>query len=143
MSLQIVVIDGQGGGIGRQVVQQLKARYPGLSLTAVGTNSIASAAMLKAGAERAATGENAVVVCCRTADIIIGPAAVVIADSLLGEITPKMAAATGQSSAVRILIPVNGCNNIIAGMGELPVGRLVEAAVEEVGKIIRSQSSEL
>ena len=91
--MNILVIDGQGGGIGRQIVQSVRAKMPDISITAVGTNSIAAAAMLKAGADRAATGENSVVVCCRDADVIIGPVAIVIADSLLGEITPVMAAA--------------------------------------------------
>ena len=103
--MKILVIDGQGGGIGRQVVQAVKAAFPEADVTAVGTNSTAAAAMLKAGANRAATGENSVKVCCRSADVIIGPVAIVIADSLLGEITPAMAAAVGQSAAARILIP--------------------------------------
>lgn len=83
--MKILVIDGQGGGIGRQVVQAVKAAFPEADVTAVGTNSTAAAAMLKAGANRAATGENSVKVCCRSADVIIGPVAIVIADSLLGE----------------------------------------------------------
>ena len=96
--MKILVIDGQGGGIGRQVVQAVKAAFPEADVTAVGTNSTAAAAMLKAGANRAATGENSVKVCCRSADVIIGPVAIVIADSLLGEITPAMAAAVGHPS---------------------------------------------
>ena len=90
--------------------------------------------MLKAGADRAATGENSVSVCCRSADVIMGPVAIVIADSLLGEITPAMAAAVGGSRAKRILIPVNGCNNVIVGLNDLPMARLVEAAVAELKK---------
>ena len=103
-------------------------------LTAVGTNSTAAAAMLKAGADRAATGENSVVVCCRDADVIIGPVAIVVADSLLGEITPKMAAAVAQSRAKRILVPVNCCNNVIAGVPDLSIGRLVDCVIEELKK---------
>ncbi|MEG2184076.1 MAG: DUF3842 family protein [Cloacibacillus sp.] len=130
--MKILVIDGQGGGIGKQVVSALRARFPEHGVTAVGTNSIAAAAMLKAGAQKAATGENSVVVCSRDADVIIGPAAIVIADSLLGEITPAMAAAVAQSRAVRILIPVNCCNNIIAGVADLSVGRLIECVMDEI-----------
>ena len=136
--MKILVIDGQGGGIGRQVVQAVKAAFPEADVTAVGTNSTAAAAMLKAGANRAATGENSVKVCCRSADVIIGPVAIVIADSLLGEITPAMAAAVGQSAAARILIPVNHCANFIAGVADMSVGRLVDSVVAELEKTIRS-----
>ncbi|MBU3820415.1 MAG: DUF3842 family protein, partial [Candidatus Faecalibacterium intestinavium] len=99
MKTRIVVIDGQGGGLGRQLVAALAASCPNAELVAVGTNSLATSAMLKAGAARGATGENAVIVNSRSADIIVGPLGIVIADSLLGEITPAMAAAVGQSSA--------------------------------------------
>ena len=93
--------------------------------------------MLKAGAHRAATGENAVVVNCRWADIIVGPIGIVIADSLLGEITPAMAAAVCQSSAARVLIPINHCDNIVVGVPDQPIGQLVAAAVEKVKELIR------
>ena len=137
--MNILVIDGQGGGIGRQIVQSVRAKMPDISITAVGTNSIAAAAMLKAGADRAATGENSVVVCCRDADVIIGPVAIVIADSLLGEITPVIAAAVARSEAKRILVPVNCCNNIIAGVPDLSVGRLVECVMDELHKLIAAR----
>ena len=91
--MRVLVIDGQGGGLGRQLVTAITALCPEAELTAVGTNSMAASAMLKAGAARAATGENAVVVNARRADIIVGPIGIVIADALLGEITPAMAAA--------------------------------------------------
>ena len=132
--MKIVVIDGQGGGIGKQITAAVRAKIPHSMLTAVGTNSTAAAAMLKAGADRAATGENSVVVCCRDADVIIGPVAIVVADSLLGEITPKMAAAVAQSRAKRILVPVNCCNNVIAGVPDLSIGRLVDCVIEELKK---------
>lgn len=93
--MNILVIDAQGGGIGRQLVAELLRRMPSAEITAVGTNSAATAAMLKAGAHHAATGENAVVVGCRRADVIVGPIGIVIADSLWGEVTPKMAVAVG------------------------------------------------
>lgn len=133
--MNILVIDGQGGGIGRQLVSAVKSAYPDCPVTAVGTNSAATAAMLKAGADAAATGENAVAVCARRADVILGPVAIVIADALLGEITPSMAAAVGQSPARRILIPVNHCDNIIAGVGDLSMGRLVQDVIAELGKM--------
>lgn len=96
--MKILVIDAQGGGIGKQVVAAVKKQLPELTITAVGTNSIATAAMLKAGADHAATGENAVVVGCKKANVIIGPIGIVIADAMFGEVTPAMATAVGQSS---------------------------------------------
>ncbi|NLD05898.1 MAG: DUF3842 family protein [Synergistaceae bacterium] len=132
--MNILIIDAQGGGIGKQLVAAIKQSIPGAVITAVGTNSAATSAMLKAGADHAATGENAVIVGCRKADIIVGPIGIVIADSLLGEVTPAMALAVGQSTAKRILIPVNLCNNIVVGVPELGVGRLIQNAVEEIRK---------
>ena len=130
--MNVLVIDGQGGGLGRQLVAAISAACPEARLTAVGTNSLATSAMLKAGTVRAATGENAVVVNCRTADVIVGPIGIVIADALLGEITPAMAAAVCQSGAKRVLIPVNHCDNYIVGVPEQPIGDLVAAAVQKV-----------
>ena len=130
--MNILIIDGQGGGLGRQLVAGIKAALPDAEITAVGTNSVATGAMLKAGADYAATGENAVVVACRKAEVIVGPIGIVIADALLGEISPAMAIAVGQSAAKRVLIPVNHCDNIIAGVAEMPVGALVQQAVEKV-----------
>lgn len=127
---KILVIDGQGGGIGRQVVGLIKSREADVEITAVGTNSQATSVMLKAGADHGATGENAVIVGCRGADIIIGPVGIAIADSLFGEVTPKMAVAVGQSRAVRVLIPINHCENIIAGLDDMSMGDLVAAAVD-------------
>ncbi len=129
---RILVIDAQGGGIGKQIISALKKSSPQQWITAVGTNNMATAAMLKAGADEAATGENAVIVCARRADLIIGPVGIVIADSMLGEITPRMAAAVGQSDAERLLIPVNHCSNYIVGVPDLSMGQLIEAVVREV-----------
>ena len=123
--MNITIIDGQGGLLGAQLVKEISANFPTASVTAIGTNAMATAAMLKAGAKQAATGENPVVVACRHTDFIIGPIGIVIADSLLGEITPKMAEAVGQSSAVRILIPMNKCDNLVAGIGEVTTGELI------------------
>ena len=114
--LRILVIDAQGGGIGKQIIAGIRARKIPAEITAVGTNTLATTAMLRAGADAAATGENAVIVGCRKADLIIGPIGIVIADSLYGEITPAMAAAVGKSGAKRLLIPVNKCDNMIAGL---------------------------
>ena len=130
--MRVLVIDGQGGGLGRQLVAAISAACPDAELTAVGTNSLAASAMLKAGAARAATGENAVLVNARRADVIVGPLGIVIADALLGEITPAMAAAVGQADAKRILIPVNHCDNYVVGIVDVPVGTLVQSAAQKV-----------
>jgi len=135
--MNILVIDAQGGGAGRQIVNLLREKLPQADITAIGTNSIAASAMLKAGSDRAATGENSVVVACRTADIIVGPVAIVIADSLLGEITPKMAQAVAQSSAKRILIPFNMCDNMIVGFSGKNLGQLIQEAVDETVKVYK------
>lgn len=136
--MNILVMDAQGGGIGKQVVTAVRTRFPDVTITAVGTNAAATTAMLRAGADEGATGENAAVVCCRRADVIIGPVGIVIADALLGEVTPRMAVAVGQSAAKRILIPVNHCANFIAGVADMSVGRLVDSVVAELKKTIRS-----
>ena len=128
----ILVIDAQGGGIGKQVVTALKRELPQAEITAVGTNCMATTAMLKAGADHAATGENAVIVGCRTADVIIGPVGIVIADAMYGEVTPAMSVAVGQSSAERLLIPVNYCNNHIVGVSDISVGKLIDEVVKEI-----------
>lgn len=130
--MRLLVVDAQGGGIGKQVVAAVKKQIPQIEITAVGTNSTATSVMLKAGADHAATGENAVIVGCRNADIIVGPIGIVIADSLYGEITPAMATAIGQSSARRILIPMNHCDNVIVGVDDLSIGRLLTSVLEKV-----------
>lgn len=135
--MKVLVIDGQGGGLGRQLVAAVKAGYPDVEVLAVGTNSAATGAMLKAGADMAATGENSVEVACRKADVIMGPVGIVIADSMLGEITSRMAAAVGQSQAGRILIPVNMCDNIVVGIADLPMTKKVESAVEALADFIK------
>ena len=129
MGLRVLVIDAQGGGMGKQLVAAIRQGVSGVEITAVGTNSAAAAAMRKAGADFSATGENAVVVACRRADVIVGPVGITIADSLLGEITPAMAAAVGQSSAKRVLIPFNHCDNIVVGVSNLSIGALIQETV--------------
>lgn len=133
--MTILVIDAQGGGVGKQLVSAIKQTIPAAYVTAVGTNSASASAMLKAGADGVATGENAVVVGCRKADVIVGPVGIVIADSMLGEITPKMALAVAQSSAKRILIPFNYCDNVIVGISDFNIGRLVQNAISEIQKL--------
>lgn len=132
--MNILVIDAQGGGIGKQLVSAIKENIQGAVVTAVGTNSAAASAMLKAGADNAATGENAVVVNSRKADVIVGPIGIVIADALFGEITPIMAKAVAQSSAKRILIPINHCDNIVVGVSDLNIKKLIQDVISELQK---------
>ncbi len=134
--MNILVIDGQGGQLGSQIIKAINEKYPEAEIMAVGTNAVATAAMLKGGAKKGATGENPVIVACRKADVIIGPIGIVIADSLYGEITPGMAVAVGQSDAVKILIPVNKCENLVAGVPNLTVSALIEDALSKLQTII-------
>lgn len=134
--MNIVVIDGQGGRLGKLLVETALHRFPGAQLTAVGTNTIATAAMIKAGARRAATGENAVIVACRDADFIVGPIGIVIADALFGEITPAMACAVGQSRACRVLLPMSKCENVVAGIREnMGMQDLADDAMERIASL--------
>ena len=130
--MQIVVIDGQGGRLGREVVSAVRDAFPAAEIKVVGTNSVATATMLKAGASEGATGENPAIVACRRADYIIGPLGIVIADSLMGEVTPALALAVAQSPAKRILIPMNMCDNLVAGVDRQPVSDLVSDVITKI-----------
>ena len=133
--MRIVVMDGQGGNIGRMLARRISEEFPQAELLCVGTNSIATANMLKGGCARAATGENAAVAACRKADVLIGPIGIVIADALLGEVTEKMAAAVGRSDAVRILLPLNRCDTLVAGVADTAPARLIEDALAKLRQI--------
>ena len=128
--MKLVVIDGQSGRMGQLLIDRIRAAGLPCEILAVGTNALATAAMLKAGADSGATGENPVLVACRTAEIIAGPIGILSADSLLGEITPAMAVAVGQSPARKVLLPVNQCSNIVVGTQSLSLSRLMDEAVE-------------
>lgn len=130
--MKILVIDGQGGRIGCRIIEYLKEKLPEAEITAIGTNSIATANMLKAGADHGATGENPVVVCSADTDYIIGPLGIVLADSMLGEVTERMASAIARSRATRILLPVSRCGTIVAGAADLPSGDLISAACDMI-----------
>ena len=135
--MKIVVIDGQGGRLGQLVVESIKKENIDAPVYAIGTNSIATSGMLKAGANYGATGENPVIVACRDADVIIGPIGILAADSLIGEITPAMALAVGQSKAVKLLLPVNHCNNRVVGIRQLTMNDIVKEAVESLKELLR------
>lgn len=134
--MNILIIDGQGGQLGAQLIKAIMTRIPTATLTAVGTNATATAAMIKAGAKQAATGENPIIVACRKADVIIGPIGIVIADSLYGEITPQMAVAVGQADATRIMIPMNKCENLVAGIRDLSMTAMIEDVMERLNQVL-------
>lgn len=135
--MKILVIDGQGGRIGRLFIEGLKQQAPQLYITAIGSNSIATASMLKAGADEGATGENPVVLNSALADIIVGPIGIVLSNSLLGEITPRMAEAVASSRAKKLLIPINRCNNTVIGTQPLSLSEFVALAIQEVLQMIQ------
>lgn len=134
--MNVLVIDGQGGKLGKQLCESILARFEDVRLVAVGTNTTATASMMKGGAKLCATGENAVKVNCRDADVVIGPIGIVIADSMLGEITPAMALAVAQSRAAKILIPANRCNNFVAGIDGVTVSEMIENALDLLENLI-------
>ena len=134
--MNILVINGQGGQLGGQLIKSLKMNFNNVKVMAVGTNATATATMLKSGADQAATGENPVIVMCRKADIIIGPIGIVIADAMFGEITPQMAVAVGQADAVRILLPINKCDNLVAGIPDISTATILEDVILKVKKIL-------
>ena len=139
--MKIVVVDGQGGRLGRLLVEEVKARLPQAQVYALGTNTVATAAMLKAGAAQGATGENAVVYNAARADVILGPIGMVLANGILGEVSPAMASAVSGAGAVKILIPSSSCGVYVAGVEEFlalwpegAVRRLEGASVELDGQ---------
>ena len=134
--MKVTVIDGHGGQLGAQLVKAVANLFPEISITAIGTNAVATAAMLKAGAKVAATGENPVIVACRDTDVIIGPIGIALADALYGEVTPKMAVAVGQAKATRILIPMNKCDNLVAGVYDLSTNALIEDAMVKLKSVV-------
>jgi len=130
--MRVLVIDGMGGGIGKLVIEKLKAGLGQVEIMAVGTNTVATTVMLKAGADYAATGENAVVYNCTQADYIIGAVGIMLANSMHGEVSPSMAAAVCQSAAHKILIPIEKCNVTVMGVVAAPMQVYVD---EVVGKL--------
>ncbi len=133
--MNILVIDGQGGGVGRALVEKISTKCKSASIVAVGTNSLATVNMLKAGNISGATGENAVVYNAKRADVIVGPIGIVMANAMLGEITPKMAEAISSSDAHIILIPMNRCQTQIVGVQDKKVAEYVDDVVDEILKL--------
>lgn len=139
--MKILVIDGQGGGMGKALIALLKTRLPDARILAVGTNSIAASVMKKAGADIAATGENAVKVNARNADVITGPVGIIAADALYGEISGDMANAVARSAAVKVLVPFNHCGLLIAGGRNETPAKLLADAVDKIAEIADSAAN--
>lgn len=130
--IRVAVVDGQGGGIGATIIEKLKAKKLNIVIQALGTNSSATKNMLKAGADEAATGENAIVYNVKDADIVMGVVAILMPNAMMGELSPKMSEAVGSSHAMKILIPLARCNIRIAMPGEYNMQQCVEYGVEQV-----------
>ena len=137
--MQIYIIDGQGGSLGRGLVAEFRKRFPELPITALGTNAMATAAMLNAGASAAATGENPVLVACAEAerdDFIVGPIGILAANAFLGEVTPAMAAAVGKSRAHKLLIPSARCSITVVGTSGGSYADYIAAAADEAERLM-------
>ena len=130
--MKLVVIDGQGGGFGKAIIEALRAKGYSGEIVAVGTNALATSAMLKAGANAGATGENAAVVNAAHAQVIAGPLGLVMANSMLGECTPAMAQAIAQSPAMKVLVPAAKCSVQVAGLAPKPLRELIEDAAQKL-----------
>ncbi len=140
--MNILVIDGQGGRLGRKLVESIRKTCPDATIVAVGANSIATENMMRSECcDQLATGENAVIVACRTADIIVGPFGIATADAMLGEISPAMACAVTASRAYRVLIPMNLCNTYVAGVTKGSAA-ILEDAMEHIRQLTEKQSHE-
>ncbi len=138
--MNILVIDGQGGRLGRKLVENIRKTCPEAAITAVGTNSIATQNMMNSGcADHLATGENAVIVACRTAGLIVGPFGIATADALLGEISPAMANAVASAAAYRVLIPMNLCNTYVAGVVS-GSSAILEDALEHIRQLTEKEN---
>ncbi|KLU58693.1 hypothetical protein CEB3_c47090 [Peptococcaceae bacterium CEB3] len=130
--MRVAVVDGQGGGIGKHIVEQLRKRLPSLDILALGTNALATGAMLRAGASEGASGESAICFNAEKVDLIVGSLAIITVYGLLGEVTPQMAAALAGCSKPKLLLPVQRGNVQVIGVTRAPLPHQIEALVDEV-----------
>lgn len=136
--MKIAVIDGQGGGIGKNIVESIKSNInDDIEIIALGTNSIATSTMLKSGAHKGATGENAIKVMSNKVDIITGPIAILVANSMMGEISPPISEAISNSEAIKYLLPLNRCNINIAGIKSQKINDLIEDLINLIQEEIK------
>jgi hypothetical protein len=134
---KILVIDGQGGGLGKALVTNIKKALPEVQVLALGTNALATAAMLKAGAHQGATGEHAITWQCRDADFILGAAGILVTGAMLGEVSPSIATAIGMSPAVKILIPSDRCGLLIAGTKPMSMEEAIQDTVARLQNLLK------
>lgn len=140
--MKIAVIDGQGGGVGKALISSLRERYGNkITILALGTNALATSAMIKTGADEGATGENAILFMTGHVDLIMGPIGIIMANSMLGELTPAMSEAIGSSHCSKILIPIKKCQIIIPGSGYKSIQTLIEEAVDSVADILSTKDN--
>ncbi|GAB6106512.1 DUF3842 family protein [Fusibacter bizertensis] len=141
--MKIAVVDGQGGGIGKAIVEKLKQNFGNrVYVTALGTNALATSTMLKAGADEGATGENAIIYNVKKVKCVCGPIGLVSANALLGELTPAMAMAITECDAIKLLIPFNKCNTVVLGVEGKNLGAYIEELIERVDQLIKNSSLE-
>ncbi len=138
--MKIVIVDGQGGRLGKMLVESVRSRFPEAEIYGIGTNSTATSAMLKAGAQYGATGENPVVRNVADADAVLGPLGIAVAHSILGEVTPAMAEAVGGCRCRKFLIPMNSCGVAVAGVREQPLPAYVSQAVEMLAEELKGRA---
>lgn len=137
----VAVIDGQGGGIGGIIVEKLRAEFPNINIVGLGTNSVATGRMLKAGANQGATGENAVIYNVKKVDIIMGVVAILMPNAMMGELSPRMAEAIGSSDAMKILVPLEKCNIRVALPGDYNISQCVDYSMELVKRHIMGNNN--
>ena len=133
--MKIMVMDGQGGGVGRSLIEELHSRYPEAELIAVGTNATATSNMMKGGTNEGATGENAVIYNSARVDAILGPIGIVMANAMLGEITPRMAEAVASSDVPVLLIPMSRCNAQVMGVENRKLADNIREAAQRLGEL--------
>lgn len=136
--MRIAVVDGQGGGIGRTIVEKIKAAMPEVEVLALGTNSAATGQMIRAGADDGATGENAIVHNMKYVDVVVGVIAIINANSMMGELSPKMAQAIGESRAFKVLLPINRCNIHVVSTEDAPLSVHLDNAVRVIREYFRA-----
>lgn len=135
----IAVVDGQGGGIGKAIVEKLKAAMPQMRVIALGTNAVATGQMLRAGADDGATGENAIIHNMQHVDIVVGVIGILNANSMMGELSPAMAAAIGGSHTYKVLLPINRCHIHVVSVEDVPLGKHIENAIEAIEEYIKEE----
>jgi len=138
--MRVAVVDGQGGGIGRAIVEKLRDFFGSdIEILTLGTNAMAASVMMKAGADECASGENAVIVNAFKVDVIIGSVAIISANSMLGELSPLMAKAISESEAKKILIPLNRCGIFVAGAGSVPLPHYIDDVIKMLERLIKER----